>query len=116
MQSSRLRSSPNQLQKIIESWVSENIELGELDIRNITTPKDYSLLALWIITVNLEKVQTVRRMDAYYYLKARFPTITVSSQSFSRAMSNSNFCAALSESNCKTRIMSSEYRKALPLN
>lgn len=77
--------------KIIESWASESVELGRLDIRTITTPKDYSLLALWIITVSLKKAQTVRRMDAYYYLKEKFPTITVSSQSFSRAMSNPNF-------------------------
>lgn len=75
--------------KRIESWVSETVELGQLEIRNISSPTDYALLALWILTIHLKKQETVRRLDAYYYLKSKYPSVSASSSNFSRAMSSS---------------------------
>jgi hypothetical protein len=72
----------------IKLWAGEEIALGSLDIRNINTPSHYALLALWILTAHLKKVETVRWIDAYYYLKEKYPTITASSLAFSRAMAN----------------------------
>ena len=75
----------------ISAWTLEVVNLGNLDIRTIKDSADYGMLALWIITVCLKKEQTVRRIEAYNYLKIKFPTVTVSPEAFSRAlMSSSN--------------------------
>ena len=76
--------------KRIASWVSEDVDLGKLQIRNINTPKDYALLSLWIITLHLKKQETVRRIDAYHYLKTKYPKVSSSSSNFSRSMSRSS--------------------------
>jgi hypothetical protein len=47
-------------------------------------------VSLWILTVHLKKANAVRRNDAYYYFQEKFTTISVTSQAFSRALSESH--------------------------
>lgn len=70
----------------IAGWAKEEVNLGNFDIRNIKDSIEYGMLALWIITVSLKKEQTVRRIEAYNYLKSKFPTVTVSPEAFSSAL------------------------------
>ncbi|MCL1471075.1 hypothetical protein LAY57_10365 [Argonema antarcticum A004/B2] len=82
----RTRLSKDDKDKL-KKWAQDDVELGELKIRDITKATDYALVALWIITVHLKKEQAIRWNDGYYYLKDKFKTISVEAESFSRAMS-----------------------------
>ena len=66
----------------------EEVELGNLKVRDIRKQQDYALIALWIITVHLNKAEAVRWNDAYYYFQEKFKTISASQASFNRAMAN----------------------------
>jgi len=72
----------------IDIWTSDDVNLGELDIRNITTAKNYSLPSLWIITIHLKKAGAVKWNEAYYYLTKKFATTAVKAENFSKAMHN----------------------------
>ncbi len=71
----------------LKEWTQDDVELGKLEIRDIKKPTDYVLVALYIIIVYLKKEKAIRWNDAYYYLKEKFETISVSAQSFKSAIS-----------------------------
>ena len=72
----------------LQEWAQEEVELGNLKVRDIRKPQDYALIALWIITVHLNKAEAVRWNDAYYYFQEKFKTISASQASFNRSMAN----------------------------
>lgn len=46
------------------------------------------MVALWIITVHLEKAKVVRYNEAYYYLKHKYETISATLKAFYYAVTN----------------------------
>lgn len=85
----RQRISKDEKSKLQE-WTQEDVELGKLEVRDIKKARDYAMVALWVITIYLKKLEAVRWNDAYYFFKEKFKTISATSQGFSRAMSNPN--------------------------
>lgn len=70
----------------LQEWAQEEVDLGNLRIRDIQQARDYALVSFWILTVSLKKAEAVRWNDAYYYFKEKFTTISVEADSFSRAI------------------------------
>lgn len=85
----RQRHSKDDKDKLKE-WVLEDVQIGKLEVCDITKPRDYAMVALFIIIHQLQKAQAVSWNDAYYFFKEKFQTISVTSQAFSRAMANPN--------------------------
>jgi hypothetical protein len=73
----------------IKEWAQKKVELGKLDIRDIDSPRDYALVACWILTVHLKVVNAVRWTEAYQYMKEKFETISANSDAFRLAMTKS---------------------------
>ncbi len=74
----------------IKDWATEEVDLGQLQIIQITRPLDYALLALWLLTIKLHKGQTVRWNEAYCYLKTKYQNMSATPQAFSKAIRNTN--------------------------
>lgn len=72
----------------VKEWAQDEVQIGNIEVRNIEKPRDYAMVSLWIITVHLHKAEAVRWNDAYYYFQEKFKTISASSESFSRAMAS----------------------------
>lgn len=72
----------------LHEWTIEEVQLGNLNIRDIKSPRDYAMVALWIITVNLKKANSIRWNEAYQFFKEKFQTMTASPEAFSYAMRN----------------------------
>lgn len=70
---------------LILTWVSADIDLGKLDIRNIKTGKEAGLLALWILTVHLKKANALLWNEAITYLLKKYDTLSVTSESARKA-------------------------------
>jgi hypothetical protein len=83
----RSRLSNDDKEKVKE-WASEDVNMGELKVRDIKKARDYAMVSLWIILHKLEKAKAVSCSQAYLFFKERFETISVTSQAFSRAMAN----------------------------
>ncbi|PSB07923.1 hypothetical protein C7B69_23105 [filamentous cyanobacterium Phorm 46] len=81
----RPRHSKDDKDKLKE-WVLQDVEIGTLEVCDITKARDYAMVSLWIVIHQLQKAQTVSWNDAYYFFKEKFQTISVTSQAFSRAM------------------------------
>lgn len=75
-------------QSRLEEWAQESVELGQLNVRDIKKPRDYAMLALWMITVPLQKAEAVRWNEAYYFLTKKFQTVSATAEAFSNAVSS----------------------------
>ncbi len=84
----RPRHSKDDKDKLKE-WVLQDVEIGTLELCDITKARDYAMVSLWIVIHQLGKAQAVSWNDAYYFFKEKFQTISVTSQAFSRAMGSS---------------------------
>lgn len=73
----------------VKEWAIEDVNMGELKVRDIKKARDYAMVSLWIIIHKLEKAKTVSCSQAYLFFQEKFETISVTSQAFSRAMANS---------------------------
>ncbi|MEP6487563.1 zinc ribbon domain-containing protein [Microcoleus vaginatus GB2-A3] len=73
----------------VKEWAIEDVNMGELKVRDIKKARDYAMVSLWIIIHKLEKAKTVSCSQAYLFFKEKFETISVTSQAFRLAMSNS---------------------------
>ena len=71
----------------VQEWAQEEVELDNLNVRDIRQPRDYALVSFWILTVHLKKANAIRWNDAYYYFKEKFITISGEPESFNRAIS-----------------------------
>lgn len=76
----------------IDSWVSEDVDLGKLDIRDIKTGRDAALVSLWAITTKLGKTKAVASPAAYSYLKKKFTTVSVTPEAFASALTKGKGC------------------------
>jgi hypothetical protein len=72
----------------VKEWAIEDVNTGELKVRDIKKARDYAMVSLWIILHKLEKAKAVSCSQAYLFFKEKFETISVTSQAFSRAMAN----------------------------
>lgn len=72
----------------LHGWTAEEVQLGNLNIRDIKSARDYAMVSLWIITIHLKKANAVRWNDAYYFFKEKFQTIAATPEAFSLAMRN----------------------------
>lgn len=75
-------------------WAKEDVDLGQLDILNIETGRDYALLAFWLLITRLTKGESFRWNEAYEYLTARSTAVSASAAAFSKAVkspTNSEF-------------------------
>jgi hypothetical protein len=70
----------------VKEWAIEDVNMGELKVRDIKNARDYAMVSLWIIIHKLEKAKTVSCSQAYLFFQEKFETISVTSQAFSRAM------------------------------
>jgi hypothetical protein len=70
----------------LKEWAQEDVAIGKIEVRDIKKARDYAMVALWLVTVHLNKAKAVRWNDVYYFFKEKFETISVTPQSFSRAM------------------------------
>ena len=70
----------------IQQWVDEKVELGKLDVLSIDNARDYALLSIWAITVQLKKAAAVHHGEAYFYLKQKFQAISATPEAFSAAV------------------------------
>lgn len=73
----------------LKEWVLEEVQIGKLEVCDITKARDYAMVALFIIIHQLQKDKAVRWNDAYYFFKEKFKTISVKPEAFSRAMASS---------------------------
>jgi len=73
----------------VKEWAIEDVNMGELKVRDIKKARDYAMVSLWIIIHKLEKAKAVSSSQAYLFFKEKFETISVTSQTFRLAMSNS---------------------------
>lgn len=85
----RHRMSKEDRDKVRE-WAQEEIHIGGLDIRTIKQARDYALLSIWIITVDLQKAQAIHWNEAHLYLKEKFQAISASAEAFSAAVRSDN--------------------------
>ena len=63
-----------------------NLEIGSLEIRNLKTPTDYAMFALWAITKGLNVELAVKSIVAYQFLVKKYITISVKQRGFTDAM------------------------------
>ncbi|MBV8855813.1 MAG: zinc ribbon domain-containing protein [Acidobacteria bacterium] len=70
----------------IKEWAKDKVHLGKLDVRDISSPRDYALVALWIITVHLKKAEAVRWNHAYYYYKEKYKAISATPNAFRKSL------------------------------
>ena len=71
-----------------ESWTSENVDLGKLDIRDVTTGRDAALVALWIITLHLKKGDAFMWNEAMHYFLKKYSTVSVTSKAAAKAVNS----------------------------
>jgi hypothetical protein len=70
----------------VDSWIVEKVDLKKLDIRNVQTGRDAALLALWLITKSLAKLEAVPMYTLLYYLNKQFTTLPVNSAAVSKSI------------------------------
>lgn len=81
----RLRISGDERSLVVE-WIKDEVALGKLDVRDVKTGRDAALLALWIITVKLEKTKASYIHLFMEYLNKKFTTISVTSPAVNKAL------------------------------
>lgn len=69
--------------------MNDNVDLNKLDVRNIRSGRDAALLALWTLTVNLNKVKAAPIYLLLYYLNKKFTTISVTQVAVSKSITQS---------------------------
>ncbi len=73
----------------VDSWLTDEVNLGKLDVRNVKSGRDAALLALWILTIKLGKVKAAPIYILLYYLNKKFTTISVTQAAISKAITQS---------------------------
>ena len=72
----------------VSSWLVDDVDLGELDIRMLKNPSDYALLTLWIVTKHLEKADAITTGEAFTYLTSKYNTVPIEHNQFRVAFTN----------------------------
>ena len=72
----------------VSSWLNDDVDLGELDIRMLKSPSDYVLLTLWIVTKHLSKAEAVTNGEAFFYLLSKYSTVSIEPGQFRAAFVN----------------------------
>lgn len=72
----------------VARWVAESgdINLGSLDIRDVSAARDYALLAFWIIIHHLQKANAVKWNEALLFLTSKYDNTTITGNAFSKAL------------------------------
>jgi len=69
-----------------EKWAGESVDLGSLNIIDVSGARDYALVAVWLLIYHLKKAETIKWNEAHIYLTTKFPATSVTGQAFSKAM------------------------------
>lgn len=67
----------------IKQWAQEEVNLGAIQLHNIASCRDYAILALGILTLDLKKADAVMWNEAYHFLKEKW-AISAKPDAFSR--------------------------------
>lgn len=70
----------------VKSWLADDVNLGQLDIRDASSAKEYALIAFWILNSHLKKANSIKWNEASLYLTSKFDTISVTGQAFRAAV------------------------------
>lgn len=81
------RKTKEDAQKI-DQWIQMQSKFDSFDIRTLDTAAKYALLALYDITKELKVENAVKQTLAYDYLIKKYKTVSVSKDSFSKALAN----------------------------
>ena len=73
----------------IEKWISDEVILDKLDVRDIKGGREAAMLSLWILKTKLNKAKAISIPAAFYYLNRKFTTVSVSPEAFTMAISKS---------------------------
>jgi hypothetical protein len=74
----------------VSQWLEAKLNIGKLDIRDLETPKNYAMFALWALTKGISVVPAVKPKLAYLYITKKFTTISVNERPFRDALSRSS--------------------------
>ena len=78
----------NDDKQIVDSWISEKVDLGMLDIRDVKSGRDAALVGIFITTISLEKKKAIKWNEAMHYLKSKYTTLAVTPEAFKRALNS----------------------------
>lgn len=70
----------------VMTWIDASVDLGQLEIRDVKTARDYALLAFWIIIHHIQKANALKWNEAMLYLTTKYDTTSVKGGAFSKAM------------------------------
>ena len=72
----------------VAGWAKESgaIDLGKLDIRDVTVARDYALLSLWIIIHRLKSASAIKWNEAFLFLTSKYDNTSVNGNAFTKAM------------------------------
>lgn len=71
----------------IKQWLEMPTTIDQFDVRKIGGASNLAAFAIWIITKKLSVENAVKPKEAYSYLKGKYQTIAVTSNTFSMALS-----------------------------
>ncbi len=72
----------------IDQWIQMQSRFDSFDVRTLDTAAKYALLALYDITKELKVQDAVKQGLAYDYLVKKYKTVSVTKDSFSKALAN----------------------------
>lgn len=73
----------------VVGWIQDEVDLGKLQIGDLTKALDTLLVGIWILTVKLDKERAVRWVDVNQYLKRKFTTIKATGNAMSQVLGKS---------------------------
>lgn len=83
-------STPKKSQKEVDEWVDNSIDIGDFDVRTLSSGTQWAMFAIWSITKRLNVEDAVKPPMAYQYLTKRYTTVPVTQHAMTEAMRRSN--------------------------
>lgn len=74
----------------VSQWVDMDIDTGKIDVRELDTPTNCAMFAIWCLTKRLEVTKAVKPKMALSYLKRKYTTISVDQEAFTKALRRPN--------------------------
>lgn len=72
-------------QTVVDQWASLDLNIGNLDVRQLGKTTNVVMFTLWAITKGINVVPAVKPIMAFTYLAKKYPTVSVTANTFSRA-------------------------------
>jgi hypothetical protein len=76
-------------QHFLDNWVKQEVDIGKIQVKDLKSPMQGAMFAIWSITKLLKVAPAVKPKIAFSYLTKRYTTVSFSLKSFTDVLGRS---------------------------